>query len=80
MQLSRKRADVVRAGLIARGVAPRDVEARAYGEAYPAASNATEEGRRRNDRVELVLVPPGQSGEASYRETYEASAGDLIPY
>jgi len=33
----------------------RDIEVRTYGEAEPAASNATEEGRQRNRRVEIAI-------------------------
>jgi outer membrane protein OmpA-like peptidoglycan-associated protein len=52
-RLSRERADAVRAYLVRGGVAGSRLVARGYGPADPVASNATEEGRARNRRVEL---------------------------
>ncbi|MEM6663247.1 MAG: OmpA family protein [Pseudomonadota bacterium] len=53
--LSRRRADAVRTALIERGVEPDRLEARGVGYLAPIRSNAKEEGRALNRRVELVL-------------------------
>lgn len=55
--LSRARADAVRAYLARRGVSPARMISRGYGESQPVASNATEDGRSENRRVELRRVP-----------------------
>jgi OOP family OmpA-OmpF porin len=54
VDLSQRRADAVRAYLIDKGVAADRLTAKGYGEANPVADNATEEGRFKNRRVELV--------------------------
>jgi len=54
MRLSRQRAEAVRNFLISRGVAADRLTAKGYGESQPVADNATEEGRFKNRRVELV--------------------------
>ncbi|MDZ7594823.1 MAG: OmpA family protein [Thiobacillus sp.] len=54
MRLSKQRAEAVRNFLISRGVAADRLTAKGYGEAQPVADNATEEGRFKNRRVELV--------------------------
>ncbi|MFK7942163.1 MAG: OmpA family protein [Paracoccaceae bacterium] len=53
--LSRRRAEAVRAALLERGVPAKQLDARGVGYLAPLTSNATEEGRLRNRRVELVL-------------------------
>jgi outer membrane protein OmpA-like peptidoglycan-associated protein len=55
LALSQRRAEAVMRALIDRGVPPDRLEARGIGYLAPVASNATEEGRARNRRVELVL-------------------------
>ncbi|MBB6048482.1 OmpA family protein [Armatimonas rosea] len=54
-QLSQKRADSVRSYLIARGVPTRHLFAQGFGSSQPIASNAAEEGRRRNRRIGFVV-------------------------
>ncbi len=56
--LSRRRAVAVRDFLYRAGL-PGDIRVviRAYGESRPVASNATEEGRARNRRVQIVAIP-----------------------
>ena len=56
VELSRLRARAVAEEILARGVAVERLEARAFGESRPVASNATVEGRRRNRRVEVSLL------------------------
>ena len=65
LALSRRRAEAVRDYLVSQGVAPERVIARGYGEEFPIASNQTPAGRQENRRVEVVIAPPPQVGEAS---------------
>lgn len=53
--LSQRRADAVKAGLIGRGVDPSRVNTEGYGKAYPVASNNEASGRQLNRRVEVVI-------------------------
>ena len=55
LRLSERRADAVRQALTERGVAADRVRTRGYGEAFPAATNATAAGRQQNRRVEIVI-------------------------
>lgn len=55
--LSSERAENVVAALVARGVPPSALRAVGFGRTRPVASNATDEGRARNRRVELALSP-----------------------
>ncbi len=55
-RLSRKRAELARRFLIARGIAAARLSARGPGSANPRASNATEAGRAQNRRVEFRLM------------------------
>lgn len=52
--LSLRRAEAVRSYLVGKGVAAERLTVKAYGESQPVADNATDEGRFRNRRVELV--------------------------
>jgi outer membrane protein OmpA-like peptidoglycan-associated protein len=51
------RADNVRMFLISQGLNPNLVLSKGFGDADPAASNGTAEGRAKNRRVELSLNP-----------------------
>jgi len=55
-RLSEKRAETVRQYLIERGIAASRLTIRGYGETKPLVDNSTPENRRRNRRVELVLL------------------------
>ena len=55
LQLSITRAEAVVEHLRQRGIALERLSADGRGEADPLTSNATEEGRARNRRVELIL-------------------------
>lgn len=55
--LSERRAQAVRAYLAGRGLDAARIEARGLGEASPAAPNDSDEGRRKNRRVEIVILP-----------------------
>lgn len=54
-----------------KGVAPKRVSATGYGEFQPVASNGTVEGRQKNRRVEIVILPNTVKDRAQ-----EASASD----
>lgn len=55
MQLSKDRAEAVKAYLVSKGANPSRIEATGYGETQPIATNKTAEGRQRNRRVEFTL-------------------------
>ena len=57
LRLSQARADVVRAYMVSKGVAPGRMVARGYGASNPIAVNTTAEGRAQNRRVELHQLP-----------------------
>jgi outer membrane protein OmpA-like peptidoglycan-associated protein len=54
IKLSQRRAEAVRDYLISKGIAADRLSAKGYGESQPVADNATDEGRFKNRRVELV--------------------------
>lgn len=56
-ELSTARAAAVVQYLTGKGVDPARISAEGFGERRPVASNETEEGRQRNRRIEIVLVP-----------------------
>ncbi len=56
-QLSSERALTVTRFLIDQGVAPDKLSAAGYGEHDPVASNDSATGRKKNRRIELVLLP-----------------------
>jgi len=56
--LSQNRANTVMERIItANSIAPEQITATGYGSARPLASNETEEGRRTNRRIDLVITP-----------------------
>lgn len=58
MKLSTERADAVREYLVASGnIEPVRIQAMAFGESNPIASNDTEVGRRKNRRITFVIHP-----------------------
>jgi OOP family OmpA-OmpF porin len=54
--LSERRADAVRNYLVERGVDPKIISSKGYGESNPVASNDTKEGRALNRRVEFAAT------------------------
>ena len=67
MALSQRRADAVDNALVVAGVDRARVTARGLSEAYPVASNETPAGRQQNRRVEIYILPDGQSGAQAAR-------------
>jgi outer membrane protein OmpA-like peptidoglycan-associated protein len=61
MDLSLRRAESVRDFLVSNGIAMDRIVTRGYGPHFPVATNATEAGRQRNRRVEVILVEPGKT-------------------
>ena len=56
LKLSQRRADAVRNWLIKKGIEPKRIVAKGYGESNPIATNQTPEGRRLNRRIEFVRI------------------------
>lgn len=59
-QLSLRRAEAVRAAMIARGVPPERLLAAGFGQSQPVGDNTTEDGRARNRRIEIRIVRPDE--------------------
>lgn len=58
-ELSTARAtEIIRILLTREGLGPDRLSAAGYGEHHPVASNSTEEGRRMNRRVDIVIIAP----------------------
>lgn len=58
LDLSRRRAENIKAFLVAHGIAADRLQTRGFGNTRPADSNATEEGRAKNRRVEFLIIDP----------------------
>ncbi len=65
--LSENRARTVANYLISQGVSAARVRSQGFGETMPVASNDTAEGRTRNRRVEIKIVPVTQEDVAAAR-------------
>jgi len=65
--LSENRARTVANYLQMQGVNPARIRSQGYGETMPVADNATDEGRRKNRRVEIKIVPVTQEDVARAR-------------
>jgi len=65
--LSENRARTVANYLQMQGVNPARIRSQGYGETMPVADNATEDGRRKNRRVEIKIVPVTQDDVARAR-------------
>ena len=63
------------------GFTPEKLKIEGYGKRYPVADNSTEEGRRQNCRVELLII--GNDSTIAYPDAYESIQGlfnsDLYP-
>lgn len=67
-RLSENRARAVADYLSSRGVSAARIRSQGLGESQPIASNATEEGRSANRRVEIKIVPVSQEDVARARQ------------
>lgn len=56
LRISEQRATAVRDALVERGIEADRITVKGMGEDFPIASNETEEGRRRNRRVDVILL------------------------
>lgn len=65
--LSQRRAEAVANALTSAGVEYSRITSRGLGESYPVTSNETPAGRQQNRRVEIYVLPEGQSGAQSVR-------------
>ena len=78
-ELSQRRADAVRHWLVEHGVAGGRLTAHGYGPTMPLESNATDEGRARNRRVEFHVVPDAAAAPASPPAAPGAPAAPSTP-
>jgi len=58
LNLSKKRAESVFKELVKEGIPPKRMKTKGFGFKYPIKDNSTEEGRRKNRRVEFILKKP----------------------
>ncbi len=66
-ELSTARATSVVHFLVSQGLSPQVLQATGYGEYRPVGSNAAAEGRQRNRRVEIVILPKrGRAAETNF--------------
>jgi chemotaxis protein MotB len=72
-ELSTARATTVVRDLIRRGVWSGRLSAAGYADQHPVASNATEAGRRRNRRVEIVVLRKNAGGQGGRDVTHEGT-------
>lgn len=63
--LSQNRAQTVANYLVSRGVSAARIRSQGFGETLPVASNDTAEGRAKNRRVEIKIVPVSDSDVAA---------------
>lgn len=59
LKISQERAQTVARYLVGRGIDFKRLRAVGYGKKYPIATNATPEGRKRNQRVEIKILEMG---------------------
>jgi OOP family OmpA-OmpF porin len=64
VSLSQRRADAVARYLVGKGIAPARLLTKGYGSAKPIADNATEDGRRKNRRIEFRVIHTNKAGNA----------------
>ncbi|MCP4640060.1 MAG: OmpA family protein [bacterium] len=63
MELSERRATVVKNQLIASGIAANRLTAMGMGSSNPVSDNTTNEGRMRNRRVEIIIIPRAEAAQ-----------------
>lgn len=70
-ELSTARATSVLHYLEEKGTAPNRLQATGFGEYRPVASNDTKEGRQKNRRVEIIIMPKMSKAEAEFLREHE---------
>ena len=60
LQLGLKRANIIKNLLVAKGIKSSRIKTDSKGEEMPIAPNDTEENRKLNRRVEVVILPPAK--------------------
>ncbi len=68
LDLSRRRAIAVVRWLVQNGVDERRLEARGFGPRQPIADNKTAEGRKKNRRVEFIIVKRSEKGASGWKD------------
>lgn len=79
LALSQSRAQAVLDALLARRIVTSNMLAKGYGPADPIASNATEEGREANRRIEFRLIQDTEGASAPDGSGVPAEAGEEPP-
>ncbi|RMF71684.1 MAG: OmpA family protein, partial [Planctomycetota bacterium] len=78
LTLSEQRAEAVRQYLLAQmGLPAEQVSAVGYGETRPVANNETPQGRARNRRIDVRIVPEGEPLEQLPAATFSAEESQL---
>jgi outer membrane protein OmpA-like peptidoglycan-associated protein len=72
-EMARQRAQAVAAALTAAGVSPQRISCQNLGSSRPLVSNATEQGRIENRRVEIVITGDAIGNVPSWDRTYPLS-------
>ncbi len=70
-ELSTARATSVLHYLEEKGTAPQRLQATGYGEYHPVGTNETKEGRQKNRRVEIIILPKMTKQEAAFLKEHE---------
>jgi OOP family OmpA-OmpF porin len=71
--LASQRAQAVAAALTAAGIPAQRISCRGFGNSRPLVSNATEQGRMENRRVEIVITGDAIGTVPSWDRTYPLS-------
>ncbi|MFN3950969.1 MAG: OmpA family protein [Thermaurantimonas sp.] len=78
LKLSQERVNAVRDYLVNKGINPQRIKAVGYGESRPVADNRTEEGRRKNRRVEVTIIDPRTAASGTDDLTDESPAEKTV--
>lgn len=55
-KLSQKRVDTVKKRLVSKGISPKRLRAKGYGESHPLVPNTSDENKQKNRRVEITVL------------------------